>query len=114
MQTFLPVADFTDSARLLDTARLGKQRVETLQVLRALELPDYGWATHPVVRMWRGRAAGLVGSGVGAGGVVCLRAGDGAGLAGAGLRRQHASADRRVRARGRGGHPAAGGRGGAA
>ena len=60
MQTFLPVADFAESARLLDSPRLGKQRVETLQVLRALELPDYGWVTHPVVRMWRGRTAALV------------------------------------------------------
>lgn len=63
MQTFLPVPDFVESARLLDSPRLGKQRVETLQVLRALELPDYGWASHPVVRMWRGRTAGLVGYG---------------------------------------------------
>ena len=60
MQTFLPVADFDESARLLDSPRLGKQRVETLQVLRALELPDYGWVSHPVVRMWRGRTAALV------------------------------------------------------
>jgi hypothetical protein len=60
MQTFLPVADFTESARLLDNPRLGKQRVECLQVLRALELPDYGWANHPVVTMWRGHTAGLV------------------------------------------------------
>src|SRR5215210_6341749 len=60
MQTFLPVADFEESARLLDSPRLGKQRVETLQVLRALELPDYGWASHPVVRMWRGRTPALV------------------------------------------------------
>jgi hypothetical protein len=60
MQTFLPVADFTESARLLDNPRLGKQRVECLQVLRALELPDYGWANHPVVAMWRGYTAGLV------------------------------------------------------
>ncbi|MEU2350338.1 MSMEG_6728 family protein [Modestobacter sp. NPDC049651] len=60
MQTFLPVADFTETARLLDNPRLGKQRVECLQVLRALELPDYGWANHPVVAMWRGYTAGLV------------------------------------------------------
>jgi hypothetical protein len=64
MQTFLPVADFADSARLLDSPRLGKQRVETLQVLRALELPDYGWASHPVVRMWQGRTPGLVAYGL--------------------------------------------------
>ncbi len=64
MQTFLPVADFEESARLLDSPRLGKQRVETLQVLRALELPDYGWASHPVVRMWRGRTPALVAYGL--------------------------------------------------
>src|SRR3954464_13032787 len=61
MQTFLPVADFTDSARLLDSPRLGKQRVETLQILRAIELPDYGWANHPAVLMWRGGAPPPVG-----------------------------------------------------
>src|SRR3712207_9150407 len=64
MQTFLPVADFEESARLLDSPRLGKQRVETLQVLRALELPDYGWASHPVAHMWRGRTSGLVAYGL--------------------------------------------------
>jgi hypothetical protein len=64
MQTFLPVAGFEESARLLDSPRLGKQRVETLQVLRALGLPDYGWVNHPVVTMWRGRTAGLVAYGL--------------------------------------------------
>ena len=64
MQTFLPVADFEESARLLDSPRLGKQRVETLQILRALELPDYGWASHPAVLMWRGRTAALVAYGL--------------------------------------------------
>ena len=64
MQTFLPAADFTDSARLLDSPRLGKQRVETLQILRAIELPDYGWANHPAVLMWRGRTPALVAYGL--------------------------------------------------
>ena len=64
MQTFLPVADFEDSARLLDSPRLGKQRVETLQILRALELPDYGWANHPAVLMWKGRTPALVAYGL--------------------------------------------------
>jgi hypothetical protein len=64
MQTFLPVADFTESARLLDSPRLGKQRVETLQILRAIELPDYGWASHPAVLMWRGRTPALVAYGL--------------------------------------------------
>ena len=64
MQTFLPVADFVDSARLLDSPRLGKQRVETLQILRTIELPDYGWANHPAVLMWRGRTPALVAYGL--------------------------------------------------
>jgi len=60
VQTFLPYADFERSAAVLDGPRLGKQRVETLQVLRALELPEYGWGNHPVVRMWRGFTPALV------------------------------------------------------
>ena len=35
---------------------VGKQRVEALQVLRALVRPVYGWKHHPAVRMWVGRA----------------------------------------------------------
>ncbi|TDB69915.1 MSMEG_6728 family protein [Micromonospora sp. KC723] len=54
MQTFLPYPDFLASARTLDQRRLGKQRVETLQVLRGLTRPDYGWRHHPAVRMWAG------------------------------------------------------------
>lgn len=54
MQTFLPYASFERSARVLDPRRLGKQRVEALQCLRALHVPGYGWRHHPAVRMWRG------------------------------------------------------------
>lgn len=54
MQTFLPYAEFDRSARALDPKRLGKQRVETIQVVRALTRPGYGWANHPVVLMWKG------------------------------------------------------------
>jgi hypothetical protein len=54
LQTFLPYADFERSARSLDRKRLGKQRVETIQVVRALTRPGYGWANHPAVLMWRG------------------------------------------------------------
>ncbi|GAB3110136.1 MSMEG_6728 family protein [Streptomyces calidiresistens] len=60
MQTFLPVPDFAASAALLDQRRLGKQRVETIQVLRALTVPGYGWRRHPAVRMWRGYEEALV------------------------------------------------------
>lgn len=54
MQTFLPYPEFEASARALDAKRLGKQRVETLQVVRALTRPGYGWANHPAVLMWKG------------------------------------------------------------
>ena len=54
VQTFLPYADFERSARSLDQKRLGKQRVETIQVVRALTWPSYGWANHPAVLMWKG------------------------------------------------------------
>ena len=54
VQTFLPYPDFEQSARVLDPKRLGKQRVETIQVVRALTRPTYGWANHPAVLMWKG------------------------------------------------------------
>ncbi|MFF3291040.1 MSMEG_6728 family protein [Streptomyces sp. NPDC003023] len=60
MQTFLPYADFTRSAAALDPRRLGKQRVEALQVLRGLTVPGYGWRRHPAVRMWVGYEEALV------------------------------------------------------
>jgi hypothetical protein len=59
VQTFLPHPDFERSARALDLRRLGKQRVEALQVLRALTREGYGWQHHPAVRMWRGHAEAL-------------------------------------------------------
>ena len=54
MQTFLPYSDFAESAKCLDRKRLGKQRVECLQILKALTEPGYGWQHHPAVAMWRG------------------------------------------------------------
>ncbi len=54
MQTFLPYRDFARSAAVLDDLRLGKQRVEAMQILRALTRPVYGWKHHPAVRMWAG------------------------------------------------------------
>ncbi|GAA1615064.1 MSMEG_6728 family protein [Nonomuraea maheshkhaliensis] len=60
MQTFLPFPDFAASAAVLDPLRLGKQRVETLQILRALTVPGYGWRHHPVVKMWAGYEEALV------------------------------------------------------
>jgi hypothetical protein len=60
MQTFLPYPDFLASARTLDQKRLGKQRVETIQVLRGLTRRGYGWRNHPAVKMWAGYEEALV------------------------------------------------------
>lgn len=54
MQTFLPYPDFTDSAKVLDYRRLGKQRVEAMQILNVLTGLSKGWSSHPAVKMWKG------------------------------------------------------------
>lgn len=88
MQTFLPYPDFNASARVLDDKRLGKQRVECLQILQTLAKGPYQsretiirawkscskdefdslpkintrrtpWYNHPAVRMWKGYEAAL-------------------------------------------------------
>ncbi len=87
MQTFLPYPDFNKSAKCLDMRRLGKQRVECLQILKCLEIGrnqckicrkgwDFcecpyeqrrvdknfistPWYNHPAVRMWKGYEASL-------------------------------------------------------
>jgi hypothetical protein len=59
MQTFLPYPSFSESARVLDRSRLGKQRVEGLQLLRAVTIPTYGWQHHPATMMWRGYVPAL-------------------------------------------------------
>lgn len=38
---------------MLDDKRLGKQRVETLQIMKAL-VDGEGWTHHPATKMWRG------------------------------------------------------------
>lgn len=59
MQTFLPYKDFAESAKVLDRARLGKQRGETRQLLRVLTGASTAWANHPAVRMWSGHIVAL-------------------------------------------------------
>lgn len=56
MQTFLPYSDFEKSVKVLDYRRLGKQRVESFQVLNILlgRTESKGWVNHPVTKMWRG------------------------------------------------------------
>jgi hypothetical protein len=59
MQTFLPFADFTRTAESLDWKRLGKQRVETMQVVKAITTGS-GWVNHPATKMWHGHLGSLV------------------------------------------------------
>lgn len=53
MQTFLPRADLEYCAEVLDWRRLGKQRVECQQLIKAIT-EGGGWANHPAAVMWRG------------------------------------------------------------
>ncbi len=75
MQTFLPYADFARSVAVLDNKRLGKQRVETLQIFAVLvgrrwnrtgpvavieAYEPKAWRNHPAVLGWVGYEAGLL------------------------------------------------------
>jgi Pyrimidine dimer DNA glycosylase len=77
VQSFLPYPDNARSAEVLDDRRLGKQRVECLQILSVLtglrapwapgattgpveRYVPKGWTNHPAVRMWRGHVDALV------------------------------------------------------
>jgi hypothetical protein len=53
MMTFLPYSDFEKSAQVLDYKRLGKQRVETYQIIETIK-NQTGWKDHPAVKMWIG------------------------------------------------------------
>lgn len=59
MQTFLPYRSYVRSARCLDRQRLGKQRVEAMQILNVLRGRSTGWRNHPAVLMWRGHEGSL-------------------------------------------------------
>lgn len=60
MQTFLPFPDFTQSAAILDRERLGKQRVENLQIMKALLVENSGWSNHPATKMWQSHEGSLL------------------------------------------------------
>lgn len=59
MNTFLPEADFAESAAILDSLRLNKQIVETKQILDAINGAE-AWAHHPIVTMWRNYVPALL------------------------------------------------------
>ena len=60
MQTFLAYDHLRNSARVLDRARLGKQRVENLQIMSALLTGESRWKNHPAVKMWAGYEGALL------------------------------------------------------
>ena len=60
MQTFLPYADFNKTVECLDYRRLGKMRIEAMQIYRVItgqakpnKSGKVAWSSHPAVRMWR-------------------------------------------------------------
>lgn len=69
MQTFLPYPSFKQSAASLDYRRLGKQRVEVLQLLNSISKlkkgePVRGWKNHPCRKMWHNYTNALVNYGL--------------------------------------------------
>ena len=61
MQTFLPYPNIEKSLKVLDSKRLGKQRVEAFQILNILtkRTQTKGWRNHPAVKMWEGHTNAL-------------------------------------------------------
>lgn len=68
MQTFLPYPNSQSSSKALDTKRLGKQRVETLQLVRCNLGYTTGWVNHPAAVMWRNHTNALIAYGL----EICL------------------------------------------
>lgn len=67
MQTFLPYPDFYESIKILDRKRIGKQRVEAMQLINTINYiknndlyiidkngrkRKRGWLSHPATLMW--------------------------------------------------------------
>lgn len=66
MNTFLPYQDFGKSANSLDNKRLGKQRVEVIQMLNKIHgyTKGKGWTNHPCTKMWTNYPNALVKYGI--------------------------------------------------
>jgi len=60
----LPYPNLTKTAEVLDYRRLGKQRIETLQILHTLTGVSHGWRNHPAVKMWEGHEVVLADYGI--------------------------------------------------
>jgi len=59
MQVFMPFGLNKNSMTCLDNKRLGKQRVECLQILNALQGKSKGWRHHPATLMFYGAEEAL-------------------------------------------------------
>ena len=61
MQTFLPYPNIEKSVRILDSKRLGKQRVEAFQILNIIlkRTNTKGWKNHPAIKMWKDHSNAL-------------------------------------------------------
>ena len=68
VNTFILSNDIKETMKILDYKRLGKQRVEAMQIINILtqiqslsqtqtKIP--GWSNHPIVLMWKGYINGL-------------------------------------------------------
>lgn len=64
MQTFVPLYTFEKCAQVLDRQRLGKQRLEAIQLVRTVNGETQGWRNHPAAKMWRGHVGALARYGV--------------------------------------------------
>ena len=54
MQTFLPYKSFEETAKVLDWRRLGKQRVEGMQIINAINNPKQkGCVNHTATVIWK-------------------------------------------------------------
>jgi hypothetical protein len=55
VNTFIVSDDYESTAKILDYKRLGKQRVEAMQLINVLENSELtGWKNHPATKQWRG------------------------------------------------------------
>jgi hypothetical protein len=61
VNTFIPVDNFEEIAKILDNKRLGKQRVEAMQIINILsgKSKSAAWKNHTAVKMWEGHVDAL-------------------------------------------------------
>jgi hypothetical protein len=57
--TFVTSSDPKETAKILDSRRLGKQRVEASQIIKALLENGKGWKNHPATKAWVGHIDAL-------------------------------------------------------